>query len=99
MNKGGPPAHTDIQAQLKRWRLRDPRGAATLDFGAVLNGDAQEAVTPKVLERDILIFELGSAGGFTPLRLASQGPKSGNLLSSVGCSYKAESPELRQHQP
>ena len=56
-------------------------------------------MTPKVLERDILIFELGSAGGFTPLRLASQGPKPGNLLYFVGCSYKAESRELRQHQP
>lgn len=90
MRRNGPPASTDIQPLLARWTLRDPRGGASLSFGRVLNGDAQEAVTPRVLERDILLFELSDAGGFTPLRLALAEPKPGDRLSAVGCSYARE---------
>jgi hypothetical protein len=90
MRKGGPPAHTDVQPLLAHWKLRDPRGATSLSFGRLLNGDAKESVTPAVLQRDILLFELKDAGGFTPLRLAGADPKPGERLSAVGCSYETE---------
>lgn len=90
MRKNGPPKHTDIQPLLAHWKLRDPRGAASLSFGHLLNGDAKEAVTIEVLQRDILLFELADAGGFTPLRLAAAEPKPGERLRAVGCSYDTE---------
>lgn len=90
MSKGGPPASTDLQGQLAHWRLRDPRGGGTLSFGRLLNGDAKEAVTPAVLQRDILIFELADAGAFTPIRLAQREPQAGERLHAVGCSYASE---------
>jgi hypothetical protein len=92
MHKGAPLASTDIQPSLDQWRLRDPRGTGTTDirFGRLLNGDATEAMTEKVLERDFFLFELADAGGFTPLRLASKEPKVGDLLQAIGCSYSRE---------
>ncbi|MGE4072580.1 MAG: serine protease [Lysobacterales bacterium] len=90
MREGGPPEHTDIQPQLEHWRLRDPRSRETLEFGRLLNGSATEAVDLEVLKRDTLVFELGSAGPFKPLHLASSAPKPGERLHAVGCSYATE---------
>jgi len=93
MKKSGPPASTDIQSQLKHWKLRDPRaeiGSKPLVFGRLLNGDAKEAVTPQVLATDYLVFELPDAGNYQAIRLATHDPKPGDILHSIGCTYKTE---------
>jgi hypothetical protein len=90
MRDGGPPANTDIEAQLSHWHLRDPRSKATVAFGRLLNGNAAEAMTPDVLKLDTLVFELTDSGPFQALRLAADEPQSGDSLHAIGCAYASE---------
>lgn len=90
MRNGGPPATTDVAAELGHWSLRDPRSRATLAFGRLLNGNPAEPVTPDVLKRDTLIFEVRNPGPFKALRLASKEPRKGDTLQAIGCAYATE---------